>query len=202
MELKNLFFLFAIIMSGSYATAQTIKVNNGISFSSFNSDQFDVLEKRVNSYAFGIGMDYLNKKQFYISSEVGYLKIGGAEQNPNLSGELSKIEETWGFIQLNSTFRLKIFSNSDRHVFVGVGPKADLLVSDENFNSEVYSPYYKMEKFSMGGKTEIGIVRDIDRIRLGLNASYLFDVGKKIDSGSVNLKSEIYQIMFTIGYNL
>lgn len=202
--LRKNFFLIFIILTGSYfnVTAQTIKIKNGIAFSSFNSDQFDVLEEKINSYAFSIGMDYWNRKQFYISSEVGYLKIGGSEKNPNLSDESSEIEEEWDFIQLNSTFRLKLFSNVDRHIFLGVGPKIDLLVSDESFNSEVYSSYYRMKKISFGGKTEIGIVRDLERIRLGVNASYLFDVGKESNSGSVNLKSEIYQIMFSIGYNL
>ncbi|MDT0641577.1 outer membrane beta-barrel protein [Zunongwangia sp. F363] len=205
MKSKKIFVPFFFILLGSYfhVTAQTLKLNNGITFSSFsNSKKFDVLEQKIKSYSVNIGLDYWNRKQFYISSEVGYIKIGGYEKNPNLSEELSEIEETWDFIHFNSTLRLKLFSNVDHHLFIGAGPKMDLLVSDASFKSEVYSSYYEMEKFSFGAKTEIGLVRDLERIRLGLNASYLLDIGKKVNSGPVNLKNEIYQIMFSIGYTL
>src|SRR5690625_3642928 len=75
------FTIIIILLSQSSTVfSQVLKVNNGISISSVKSKKVDMLSKSMSAYSFSLGVDYLEKEHFYLSSEIGYLKKGGKEE--------------------------------------------------------------------------------------------------------------------------
>lgn len=72
-----LFFTFFIFIGTCYS--QILKIDNGISMNSLKGKDFDLFPHKIVSYSGMLGVEYLQKKWFYLSSEVGYLKLGGKE---------------------------------------------------------------------------------------------------------------------------
>lgn len=198
---KNILSALLLLVC-STVFSQTIKIENGLSFSSMDSKEFHILSENVTNYSFLAGCDYFEHKFYYISSEIGYLQIGGKETNdPAANNTLINIQDIWQYIHLNTTIRFK-YQTGNSQLFVGVGPKLEVLVSSNKFTDVIYSNGYEMNKLSPGGKGEIGIVQNINRIRVGLNYSYLvnfWNVGKSLYH---SVYSNTSCLMFSIGYKL
>jgi len=192
-------FIFIFINSSIYA--QIIKIENGIAISSFHSKDLNILKQPITTYSALVGLDYWENKNFYLSSELGYLKKGGKEKNDFLPDDAHKIKESWNFIHLNTTIRFRLRIEKDIHFFVGAGPKLDILISSKEFKNFIYKDY-KMNTLSFGAKGEFGFTKDFNDIRTGINFSYLYDLGRAANSDFINLKNNAYMIMLSIGYNL
>ena len=200
--MKTLLVFFSIyIFINSSVFAQVVKLENGVAISAINSGDFDILDKHITTYSVLVGMDYWEKKTFYLSGALGYLKKGGREENDLLPEDSRNVKESWDYIHLNTTIRFPFQLKNNSHFFIGAGPKLDFLVGSDEFESPLYDSY-NMNSVSFGAKGELGFVQDFDRIRAGINFSYLYDLSKAGGTEFIDFKNNVYQIMLSLGYRL
>lgn len=192
--------LFSLLSLCATLHSQTIKVENGLSFSSMHSNKFDILNENITNYGLNVGLDYFDHELFYLSSEIGLITKGGKEDDLLIGNETINLRESFQFVHLNTTIRLK-YQVDNAHLFVGIGPKLDFLVGSGEFTDEIYTGY-DMDKLSIGSKAEVGLVQDMNKIRIGLNLSYLINFGGAARSEFISIGNNTYSLMFSIGYKL
>lgn len=188
--------VFTVVAKTS--SAQFVKLNNGILFSSFNSN-LSVLGDKVSSHSISLGADYLNNRWFYLSTEVGYMKLGGQESNPNIQ-EFAHIIEKKNYIHLNTTFR--IYKELSRlRVFIGLGPHINILTGSEKFTTPMYHDYYNLKSYG-GAKGEMGVTHDFSNFRIGIVGSYMKSVTEAGSSSAMTLSNNSFEGKLSIGYLL
>jgi hypothetical protein len=202
---KNLFLLI-FLLSANHINAQFtksayIKLDNGFSSSSFQSKpDLDILENTNTNYSALLGIDFAQKKWFYFSSQIGYVRIGGNETNNGLIGTPNyKLSENSDYIHLNTTFRVAT-KRPGLNVYAGVGPYVSILVSSKNFKGDFFKDGYQFKQVYTGGKTEIGFTQDLQKIRFGLNGSYMFNVSPTATTGALNINSHTFLATLSLGY--
>lgn len=177
--------------------AQTLKVENGCSFSSLNSSKFEMLHSNVYNYVFLLGVDYCENRWFSLSSEIGFVKKGGADKDLGLDD----VKEEFNYFHVNTTFRVK-YTIRDLCLYVGAGPKIDFLISDKRLKTSYYN-VYNLKSLVPGTKLELGFDKSLSRkIKIGLNAAYLVNFGKIGDSTHNDLSDATFLLLFSFGYCL
>lgn len=177
--------------------SQTIKISNGVLFSNTTDRQKEFMNKMITSYSFLVGLDYLEHKYYYLSSEIGYTKLGGKENEAYIDATRVSVYETWDYIQANTMFRIRYPINFF-HVYVGFGPKIDFLLENQKFKSDFLKDMPGLNRVNVGAKVEMGISNDFKRMRIGLNYSYGFNF-MSIGSGLYNYQ---HSVMLSVGYKL
>lgn len=205
--MKAIIILFSIISIFSFrVNAQYLRMNHGFSITSLKSSKIDVLTDHVISYTTSVGLDYFNKPYWGVSSEIGYIELGGAdkifvESESGNSGKSITVKEKNSYLQLNTTFRLKT-PLDNKSLYIGIGPNIDLLLQKNKFNNLNYSGY-KLSKLLYSVKSEIGAnVYLRKKISIGFNASYLFSLNSYAEYDLNKLKSSTFYFTFMIGYKL
>ncbi len=202
---KHLSLLLIFVSLSSFS--QVFKVKNGVSISSLSVnqgsaefDRVELLNDNIVTYSFSLGVDYFEKKWFYLSSEIGYLKKGGREEVEIFDEDRKlEIKESWSYLHFNTTARFPIRLKNDTHIFIGAGPKFDVLIDSDTFKSSLYEGY-TINSTVFGAKGELGIMKDFNNIRAGLEFSYLYDFDNVARSEFAELKNDAYQLMLSIGY--
>jgi len=153
-------------MKMSYS--QIIKIDNGFSITNLKTKKFDALHTNISSYCGFIGIDYFNKKRFYLSSEIGYIRIGGKETNEALpvTDSAYKVFKSFNYGQVNTTFRIQD-NSKNTGVYLGAGPYFNILLDSDKFESPNYKSY-TAQKLNFGCKTEVGYVVSLNKIKLSL----------------------------------
>lgn len=200
LNMKNFITTILVFFFFVNCFSQVIKTDQGISISTFRND-LNILNEPLTTYFTSIGIDYWEKKNFYLSSNIGYLQKGGVEENPLLSSENNKIEESWKYLHLNSTIRYAFRLSNTVHFYLGAGPTVDFLIDSNNFNNEIYSDY-KINTLTLGAKAEAGFVKDFNRFRTSFNFSYLYDLTNAGGTNFVDLINDSFQITLSLGYRI
>ena len=113
----------------------------------------------------------------------------------------------WDYLHLNTSFRIK-YPFKKNHLYIGAGLKADVRTSSTDSNHSYLHEGYKMASIIPGMKIEMGFNREMKRLIIGVNASYLIDfknAGKSIlliDGAHNNLSASNALLSFTLGYRL
>jgi len=204
----NRFCMIVVFISLIHCSlrSQVIRVNNGISISSFTSGKVDVLNHKINLYAVILGMDYLDKPFYNLSTEVGYIGIGGLDEvlvvgNISDLTDKIKLKEYKKYVHLNTTFRLK-YTKYPYNAYLGLGPKLDILTANNKFNYIGYE-MYELNNFVYGFKSELGINRLFEnRLLCGLNISYFYHLNHFAKSSINKLGNTTFAITLAIGYRL
>jgi len=160
MRKKILHIVFLLAISQVCASAQTIKVSNGLSVSSIKGETevFDFFNEYRYDYSGFIGLNYCYHNYFFLSSEIGYASNGGKrkyeiwEMGTGITGTetigwlVDDGETTKGikYLHLNTTFRVK-FPAKNYYFYAGIGPKVDFLIGDDVILSD-YRLYGIIEK--------------------------------------------------------
>ena len=203
---KNLFLIsflfFAKSVKAQITKSSYLKIDNGIMLSSFRSNpNLPILANNTVNYSTSLGIDYLQKKWFYLSSQIGCARIGGQETNDGLIGTNDyKISENSDYIHLNTTFRTTT-QRKELNVFAGIGPFVNFLVSSKKLKSELYSGY-RFRDIYAGGKAEIGIGQDFDKMRINLVGSYMFNLSPSASTDFITLNNQTYSAMLSVGYKI
>ncbi len=204
---KNLFLIIFLIFARSvnaqFNKSSYLKIDNGIMLSSFQSNpNLNILTDKNLNYSTSFGFDYLQKKWFYLSSQIGYAKIGGKETNEGLIGTNDfKIIENSDYVHVNTTFRITT-RRQDLNFFAGIGPFVNFLVSSKNFKSNLYKESYRLKEVYAGGKAEVGISHDIDKIRISLVGSYMYNLSPSASTDFITLNNQNYSAMLSLGYKI
>lgn len=201
-KMKQL-LLITLLLLVQNAHAQYLKLDNGVIYSSFNNkEDVPILsEKKLISYSFLLGADYLEKDWFSLSSQVGYTKIGGKEMNAYLQEEYKTASERGSYIHINTTFRAHIKSHQSK-IFAGIGPYVNVLTSAKNFESPLYNPYYSFKRTHIGSKAELGLTHDINKFRVGLIGTYMLNLSPSAVSEGTPLYINACSAMITTGYRI
>ncbi|MBD2753778.1 hypothetical protein [Spirosoma validum] len=194
--------LFSLLFISRNLYAQYLKIDNGIAVSGFvNSQNLSLLKSRVSNYSVLVGSDYLEHKWYYLSSQIGYNSIGGKDQDVFIQNDKVIVTERRGYLHLNTTFRA-YKRISGLSLLAGVGPYANVLLGSNRFDNELYSPYYDIKSFHVGGKGEIGVTQDINKFRIGLVGSYLMSLTPVAKTPYLSLNNNAFAISLTVGYLL
>ena len=197
------FLFYTESINAQFSKAKYFKLDNGFSFSSFQSSpSINILENTNTNYSALLGIDFSQKKWFYFSSQIGYIRIGGNETNNGLIGTSNyKLSENSDYVHLNTIFRIAT-KRPGLNVFAGVGPYFNILVSSKKFQGDFYKNDYEFKQLYAGGKTEIGITQDLHKIRVGLNGSYMFNLSTTASTSALQLNNNTFSAMLSVGYML
>lgn len=190
---------FIITVTNSYS--QYIKLDNGISMSSFhNTQNLSILNRYNFNYNLSIGADYLESNWYSVSSQIGYIQVGGQETNNLLDVNMREIKESKGFFNANTTFRGYIKSGNTKY-FIGAGPYINILAANDSFKSNLYNGYrYKTTHLGILG--EIGITQDINNFRIGIIGSYMKNLSSTASTSFINLGNNVFNARISIGYKV
>ena len=209
---KVIICLLLTLLNLSLLSSQVIKIENGLSISSINSTKFNLLNDNLYTYSLLLGCDYLEHRYFYLSSGIGYIQKGGVDnviqldENAHPLNTIS-MKGKWDYLHLNTSFRIK-YPFKKNHLYIGAGLKADVRTSSTDSNLSYLHEGYKMASIIPGMKIEMGFNREMKRLIIGVNASYLIDfknAGKSIlliDGAHNNLSASNALLSFTLGYRL
>ena len=189
------------VLFATNTQAQFVKIDNGVVISSFNNEKdLPFFQDRVINYSFLIGMDYMEKNWFYLSSQVGYMRLGGEETNPLLQGEFSHITEHKSFVHFNTTFRGYIRSSGFK-ITAGLGPYINVLAANDDFDSSLYEGY-DYQAIHTGAISEFGLTHDTDKLRVGLIGRYMLGLSSTASTEFISLYTDAFSLMVTVGYNV
>lgn len=201
--MKKTILLLSCFLFVTMAYCQIIKIDNGFSITNLKTKKFDALHTNISSYCGFIGLDYFNKNRFYLSSEIGYIRIGGKETNESLPMNDStnyKVFESFHYGHINTTFRIRD-NSKNTEFYLGAGPYLNILLDSNKFRSNLYKSY-PAKKMNLGCKTEIGLMMGLNRIKLGLNGSYLINISSMAKSQYNSFTYKAFIGSLTIGYKL
>jgi hypothetical protein len=197
MKKTALILLCSMLMGTAYS--QVIKIDNGITINSLVGKDFDLFFNKVTSYSALAGIEYFEKKWFYLSSQAGYLKLGGKE-NGTIDGVPTRDEQTWNYGQVNTIFRARAVSRQTEF-YAGIGPYANILLGSGKFDKELYDGY-SAERFNWGLKGEAGITQNINRVRVGINCTYILAVSPTVKSEFTDMYARAPAFYLSLGYRL
>ena len=137
-----------------------------------------------------------------MSSDIGYMRIGGEETNESLpiTDSAYNVHQSFNYGQLSTTFRLRSTLNALEY-YLGAGPYLNILLGSDEFDNYLYQGY-KAKKLNVGCKTEIGVTANLKKIRLGLNGSYLINISSLAKSQYNSFTYKAFVGTLSIGYRL
>lgn len=197
--MTKLYFLFCILfLTCLTSKSQTLKIDNSVAISSFDSEKLDMLNTSIKLYSLMFGVDYVDSNLWEVSTQLGYLRKGGKEM---LDYPSLEIIEKLNYIHLNTTVRLK-YEKEKYCIYLGAGPKVEFLIDNNHLKSSLYKDY-KLNRISTGFKYEIGFKQYLNhRINIGLNLSYIHDIGKLGGTLYNNLINKTFLLSISLGYKL
>lgn len=194
---------FVLLISVIVSNAQSITVENGILINSYkNNLNLDIMNMKTPSYFTSIGIDYLQKDNYYLSSQIGFLGLKGKEKFNNGIEEV-KISERANYLHLNTSFRYLLSKKKNWGLFVGAGPYINFLLGDKDFISSIYKNFYKYNSIHFGTTPELGIyTKEINKFKIGVISKYMLNLTPSIKTEGVKLQNSTYVVSIALTYNL
>ena len=194
MKRGNVWLVCILLYLSVSASAQVIKVENGIASTTCRIDGASL--GTMHPYQMAIGIDYWDHSWFDLSSNIGYIAKGSKDKNLPVykDGEFTPFTTFYhyaDYLTLNTTFRVKKNIRNETY-YIGTGPRIDIklkdhLLLDNSFNTVLY-----------GLKCEAGFIYTVNKIQLGLNAAYLPTFNKQIEE----VRERTFSFGLSIGYIL
>lgn len=197
---KTMVALLCLVTCCVPLCAQVIKIENGMTLSSMTRNEYDFFTHAAAGYTGRVGVEWLEHRWFYLSSEVGYMATGGMD-HIGIATEHGIDENAidWHYrrdnLHFNTTFRFKL-AYYDFHAYVGIGPKVDIPLGS-SLNEELFD-----KSVMFGIKTEIGCAYDFSHLRLGINLAYLPDLTKQAVPVLQQARNNIFSVGISVGYIL
>lgn len=179
---------------------QTLKIQSGVSISTIDmqtsgsSTGLTKDNKRLVGYSFFVGMDYLQHKNFNLSSNIGMLRKGGESMFYTNWGYGQGIKATLDYLSLNTTCDFQFPIEDKITPFISFGPRVDVLLNPiSEYNSFNYG-------LLLGGGLKYPLS---DKLQLGLRADYYLnftDISKTGQTRTVSDKT--FTTNLVLGYRL
>ena len=199
--MKHLKVLSVALLISSFSFGQLIKLQFGISISNLDwnlgSYNWKYDNEKLMSYSFSVGLDYLDKKYYNLSSNLTLLKKGGntTATSENVPDRILKVN--LDYLSLNTTFELKYPLKNKITPFISYGPRLDMLLN------EMYLINYN--KYNYGLLLGGGLKYDINRIQIGFRMDYYLnfnEINKPITHGFGVINDNTLTCNMTVGYRL
>jgi hypothetical protein len=180
---------------------QTINFQAGTSMSSIKSKvsnlcscEFPIYNKNIVGYSVSGGVNYMEKKYFNLSSNIGMISKGGRDFVNN-EGETMKKYLFINYITINTSIDFK-YPIADKFIpYLSFGPRFDISPFDPHYNNE-----YKMILFglNLGG----GIKYDLTKYQIGLRYDYYQNFTHLSNTIGIKRDQHAFDINMTFGYKL
>lgn len=205
-----------LLFSFSPLFSQIIKFEGGTTIS-YLRNKADFLSDPKFSFAGAVGVDYMERKYFYLSSSLAFQHKGALDNKyytlPGTGAPLiEKLSVGRNYMHFNTTFRGRIPLKKG-HIFLGAGPKIELLFGkrtlvhkekgNETTTLNVYG--YKANRWSIGGIVEIGYNHYLgEKFIVGLKADYMTDFKalRQKESKFPRQHQDAFRIMASFGIRL
>jgi hypothetical protein len=204
--MKRLTVLSVGLLAASFSFGQIITLQAGKSFSSLNWNAglptIDKTNKTLVGYSYFVGVDYLDKTYFNLSSNFGIIKKGGQATKTVVDASGIRlydesISSALDFVSFNTTFVVK-YSFYRLIPFLSVGPRFDYLMND-------YGEYNKSNYgLILGG----GLKYKFRQMLLGIRADYYLNFNDMADLSveqtnlGKSLNCKTIAVNMTIGYRI
>ena len=174
-------FTLFVGMAPAALRAQTINFQGGVSISNLHSvlygtDYTFLGHTRVDP-SFSIGVEYLEKKYWSVSSNVGFVRKGGNEswQDSPVQVGTTTASETFDYVSINTLFNFKYPLKGNWMPYLSFGPHADFMTSHTHFFPYFDYPGVGLRR-SYGIVYAVGIRYAFTHFLIGLRAEHLVDV--------------------------
>jgi len=198
--MKRLPLLSIALLVAVLSFGQAIKIQSGVSISNIDiqtsgtSDNLTQDSKRLVGYSFFVGMDYLQHRNFNMSSNIGMLRKGGQALLYSNWGYGQGIKATLDYLSLNTTCDFQFPIEDKITPFISFGPRVDVLLN----------PIGEYNKLNYGLLLGGGLKYDLsNKLQLGLRADYYLnfkDISKTGQARTVSDKT--FTTNLVLGYRL
>jgi len=218
--MKQLRLIITGILLSKAAFGQILNFQAGTSFSKINNkgkvkfyeDQYN---KTLIGYSAFIGLDYLNKTYFNISSNIGLIRKGGSEYVLNtMTYKNVRYNLKINTISINTTIDFKYpFGQSKNYIpYFGIGPRIDYIIKQTPNEiahvdyDPLYGNIYTIEKYTKFKELSYGLILsggfkyNISKYEIGLRYDNYVDFTKLEDSNTNTKTQRTFDINLTFGY--
>jgi len=208
--MKKAILLTVLFTIAFFAFGQTVIIQGGTSISKleytwpWNNDP--LFEHKLIGYSIFAGIEYLDKRYFSLSSNIGMIRKGGKIEITAYDNESNTyfklIDKVYlDYVSINTTINSKYPITKTVTAFISFGHRLDY----------IYKVYHLdlrgMKRFAPGLIMGGGLKYEISNVQLGLRADYYLDFSKiagwtkeRIRSGVVPLNT--YTVNLSIGYRI
>lgn len=207
MKKSRILWIILLLCNIGLTKAQVLKLENGFAISSTKIPHTDY-NKNIYPYQVSIGLDYMDRGWYDLSSSVGYLRKGSKDiiHVPSVIGiDAYPFTYNFDYITLNTTFRIKKTTHDHFTFYAGAGPRADIRLDSrlKGPGAQFFFPSdqdFEGRSLIIGLKTEVGIYYQFSRYQLGVNFSYLPSFNRPLGQGG--MKERTFTGGVVLGYVL
>jgi hypothetical protein len=170
----------------------------------------DLYHKMFVGHSLFLGLDYLEHKRYNLSSNVGLLQKGGADEFPevnsngDLTGNMVQDRASLNYISFNTCIDYKLMYTKDRQQFISIGPRVDFLYRhNKAFNS--IDEIGALKSISTGLIIGTGTKFNIKNFQVGLRADYYLnfnEVAGPFGPAGGEIKANTVTLNLSVGYIL
>ncbi len=216
MRKKSLWGIVCLSCVSFAMSAQTLKVEGGIGFSSLRGwtipietmNAPDRFTEKIYPFQFSIGAEYLDKGWFHLSSNIGIQRKGGKDKFLDMDGNGAAINEDYltfagTFLSLNTLFDVKKTSHDGYTFYAGVGPELNISIGEtaelgvpelDEQSSDLFCPV------NLGLRCELGVKKQFQRTAIGLVAAYRPTLTHLIKN--MDVRDRTFTLGITFDFNL
>lgn len=209
MKNKSCVWLVCVLLSiAAMGKAQVVTLENGFCITSMRHSKEGL--GKVYPYQMALGMQYMDKGWYNLSSSIGYMRRGSRDKifyNP-ITGENGYVtmKNKLHYLTVSTTFDIKKTSHDGYTFFIGVGPRLDFnlksvtvtYIDFDQSRPEGYEPTKEnldgIHPVLFGLKCVGGIRKDLGNMQLGFNIAYL--------PSFTHLLKGVHDRTFTFGLSL
>lgn len=199
-------FVLLLFILPLASPAQMLNLQFGASFSKLDSKiggtpTTFLSQTRVDPSIF-IGMEYLERKYWSISSNFGNIRKGGKEPWANVDNagnviSTSTASEMFNYLSVNTLLNLK-YPIKRWTPFISFGPRIDFLINhDHTFQYFDYPGF--LQKKSYGVVAALGVRYAFSTFLLGIRAEHLYEFKYLASDGAQTNNTNTSIISLTIG---
>lgn len=201
-------FIVSILMVTSIAMGVTLNLQGGINRSTI---EFDLGDSFFSSYdaapqpgpLFLFGVDYLDRGEFNLSSNIGVFHAAGTFAHNFFKGTIY-YDEGLTYLTMNSTVDYKFLRWNRIKPFLSVGPRVDIIVHNDPF----FDQLPQFNKYALGLNYGGGVKYVIDPLVVGFRYDYYqnftgigrWSTSDKYESGEVEGSTMVFSLV--LGYML
>lgn len=212
---KKSLLLFIALISIQVSIGQVARLQLGPAVSNLEWSVDNIRrighEDNLTGKSIFIGLDYMNRNHFNLSTNIGYLQKGDRSEiaYTNDEGEVLKfpmLEAIFDYFSVNTLAEIKLPIHQQFIPYVSIGPRIEYLSSyskDFSFIEEMN----ELPKISYGVNVGGGIKLDFQRLQVGIRTDYYLNVRKMADwisnsDDSGWIEDKTYLVNLTVGYKL
>jgi hypothetical protein len=220
-RMRRIVLILLGFLLSTFVNGQVLKVQAGISVSSLQARleyRGDVLTGEyapLVGHSFFVGLDYLNKKYYSLSSNIGVVRKGSTEEYQKVNEEGEWVDatrrQTLDYFSINTTADFKYPIGDRITPFVSVGPRIDILL-DEEYSELMISEGYKkgdgLNSYNYGLLLGCGTNYNFSKFYIGLRGDYYLNAKNVVDSperynyASYEAKDKTFTVNMVFGLKL